>query len=103
MGAINSAVAASPETVSILLTYGPLGIILAWFMLRAEQKLERIPQELRTLGHRLDGLTRALLADVISRDEGDHKAKDIAQKMLSEIEARESSPRPPVGGFFGRD
>jgi len=90
MGAMNSAVAASPETVSVLLTYGPLGIILGWFMLRAEQKLEKIPAELRTLGHRLDGLTRALLADVISRDTGNHKAKEIAQKMLTEIENNKS-------------
>ncbi len=86
LAVVEQLTAAAPE--SLLLTYGPLGIILGWFMWRAESKMDKIPAELRTLGHRLDGLTRALLADVISRENTHNpKAREIAQNMLADMDA----------------
>lgn len=65
-----------------LVIYGPMGGMIAWFMLRAERSL-------RTLSHRIDGMTRALLVDVISRDTAGVHAKNSARQMLAEIEAKD--------------
>ena len=47
---------------SILFAYGPMGVMLAWFMLRGEKLIK----EVRDFGHKIDGLRLALLANTIS-------------------------------------
>jgi hypothetical protein len=75
-------VAADPS--SLLLAYGPMGAILAWFMLRGE----KLVGEIRGLSHRIDGLTRALLMDLVSRDSVGVQTKAQARAEIAKIEAR---------------
>ncbi len=67
-----------------LLTYGPLGIILAWFMLRAEKGFAKIGD----LAHRIDGLTKALLVDMVDRDSAGPHVKQYARETIAKIDAR---------------
>ena len=68
--------------LNVLVVYGPMGVMLAWFMLRFEKMMS-------TLSHRFDGLTRAMLVDVLSRENVGHSTKKTAQEMLSKIAARD--------------
>lgn len=67
-----------------LYTYGPMGIMLGWFMWRNE----RLIPEIRTLSHRIDGLTKALLMDMISRDTSGPHTIQQAREALAKIAAR---------------
>lgn len=68
-----------------------MGIIICWFMFRGEAVLK----EIRSLSNRIDGLTKAMLVDVLSRDNsGAHtQTRSIAQEMLSKIQARDDKVR----------
>jgi len=68
-----------------LYTYGPMGIVLGWFMWRAEKIFSKISD----LGHRIDGLTKAMLMDLISRDNIGPHTKQLAREALAKIEARD--------------
>jgi membrane protein implicated in regulation of membrane protease activity len=94
---IASAVGLGPEAsaVSALAIYGPMGIMLIWFAWRAEQKSDKVAEHLNKLGHRIEGMTRAMLADVISRDTSGPEAKRIAQQMLTKIESSDDK-RPSL-------
>lgn len=74
---------------TVLLTYGPLGAICAWFMFRAE----KVTGELRTLAHRIDGLTRALLVDMTERDTCGINVKRYAREEIAKIEARNTEKK----------
>jgi len=54
--------AQTSEAHSVLFAYGPMGIMLGWFMLRGEKLIK----EVRDFGHKIDGLRLALLANTIS-------------------------------------
>lgn len=73
----------------LLVAYGPLGIICAWFMWRNEKLIT----EIRTLSHRIDGMTRAMLAETLGRENTTPGARKVAQDMLNRIESRESKGR----------
>ena len=75
---------------SPLFREGTLGVMLAWFMFRFEKWSDRTVKELRTLSHRQDGLTKALLITELSRDTIGEHGKKAAQEMIAKIEARES-------------
>jgi hypothetical protein len=79
-------VAVSSSGYNALVIYGPMGIMLAWFAWRAENRLDDIVSSVRKLGHRIDGVTRAMLVEVVSRPDGNHKSKQIAQDLLEDIE-----------------
>jgi hypothetical protein len=83
-----------PQTAlfNSLVIYGPMGLMLIYFMFRGEKFSENVVKELRTLAHRIDGLTRAMLVDTVSRDSTGPHAKQKAQEMLNAIEAR-NTPR----------
>jgi len=68
----------------MLLTYGPLGAICAWFMLRGE----KVVAEIRSLSHRIDGLTRALLVDMAERDNIGPRTRDYCHNEIAKIDAR---------------
>lgn len=74
----------SAEQGGVLLTYGPMGVVLAWFMWRGE----KLSGEIRSLAHRIDGLTRALLMDLVNRDSAGPATKAAAQAEITKIEAR---------------
>lgn len=67
--------------------YGLAGLVIAWFMYFTE----KLRVELKGLAHRIDGLTRALLMDLMSRDTTGPHAKAMASEELRRLEAR--SPR----------
>lgn len=67
-----------------LYTYGPMGVILGWFMWRGE----KLAGEVRSLAHRIDGLTRALLVDMMNRDSTGPAARRYAEEALAKISAR---------------
>lgn len=78
--------------LSEMAKFGLLGVVLGWFMFKFDrttrETAREIVQEIRTLAHRIDGMTRAMLVDVISRDNCGPHAKQEAQKMLANIESR---------------
>lgn len=77
---VNEMAGANP----VLFTYGPMGVILAWFMWRGEKFI----CELKVLSHRMDGLTRAQLMDLVNRDSCGPQTKKVAEEMLAKIAAR---------------
>ena len=72
------------EHSSVLLTYGPMGIILAWFMWRGE----RMTDKLADLAHRIDGLTKALLVDMVERESSGDATKRFARDAIARIDSR---------------
>lgn len=69
---------------SLLYSYGPLGIICGWLMWRDERR----GNESRSLGHRIDGLTKALLVDMTGRDSCGVATKKYANEAIAAIDAR---------------
>lgn len=63
------------DGVSGLYAYGPMGAVLAWFMFRSERAMNR-------LSHKIDGMTRAILVDTLSRDNCGPATRKLAQQML---------------------
>lgn len=67
-----------------LASMGIAGVVIGWMM----WFFEKLRQEIKGLAHRIDGLTRAMLMDLISRDSVGPHAKQQARAALSQIEAR---------------
>jgi hypothetical protein len=74
----------------LLYTYGPMGIVLGWFMLRGEKLIV----EIRSLSSRIDSLTRALLVDTIDRDTCGEHAKQFARDSIAQIDSRDTHKHP---------
>lgn len=68
-----------------LAQYGLLGIVLGYFMYQGT----KLAGEIRSLAHRIDGMTKALLMDLISRDSVGPHAREEAQRAIAKIQARE--------------
>ena len=69
---------------SMLIQYGGLGCVLVWFMVRGE----RVFSKLSDLSHRIDGLTKALLVDMIEKDHTSISVKKYAKETIARIDAR---------------
>lgn len=67
-----------------LTSFGLAGIVIAWLF----WFFDKLRGEIKMLAHRIDGMTRALLIDIISRDGIGVHAKVMAQQELEKIEAR---------------
>ena len=87
--------AQTAENYSGLLTYGPLGVITAWLMYRDEKRAMQLREvELRQIEkmsdmmHRIDGLTRAMLMDMLNRDKLAPAVKEYARQAIAKIDAR---------------
>lgn len=76
----------NPEATiaSILLAYGPLGIMVLWFMWRNEAQIKALNQ----LSHRIDGMSQVQLIDVISRESTGPYARKAAEDLLTKIASR---------------
>lgn len=81
---------------SVLTVYGPLALITAWLLLKAEKKFDKIAdamstghgqviEEIRNLSHRIHGMSKAMLIDVISREDAGDAAKRKAQELLDKM------------------
>ena len=79
---------------SAIVIYGPMGAMLAWFMLRVEKLIGRV----EVLAALIDGLTKAMLLDVVSREGIGIHTKEVARDMLGEIEARSKTRTGQRGG-----
>lgn len=88
-----------------LFAYGPLGIMCAFLMYLSNKKLDsmttEVVTELRVLGHRINGITRAMLADVAARETTGDALKVLVQDELHKLETeyevadmRKRSKRP---------
>lgn len=88
------------DNPSALYAYGPLGIITCWLMYRDERRAIQIREnEVREAGHRedvmhrIDGLTKALLVDLVERETATQHAKDFAREAIARIDARGNSKK----------
>ena len=79
----------------LLYTYGPLGIFTCWLMWRDEKRAAQIKRNedrtydmQRDVMHRIDGLTKALLVDLIERETSGHETKRYAADAIQKIDAR---------------
>lgn len=72
-----------PE-VSILYAYGPMGVILSWFMLRGEKLAARVTKELTEM-------RETLLLDIMSRDTVSDFVRETVQSKLNAIQAGRKS------------
>lgn len=68
----------------LLYVYGPMGVFCGWLMWRDEKRAG----DQRSLSHRIDGLTRALLVDMTERDSCGPHAKRYAREEIAKIDAR---------------
>lgn len=78
-----------------LYSYGALGIICAWLMWRDEKRAKDLREadgerstEMRSLAHRIDGLTKALLVDITERESCGLHTKRYAKEEIAKIDAR---------------
>lgn len=76
------------DAAPVLLTYGPLGVMVCWFMLKGDQFVTKFGTQIADLAHRVDGLTKALLMDMLERDSSGHNTKRIASEAIAKIDAR---------------
>lgn len=67
---------------------GSTGVVLGWFMFRAERIGGSVIRELRAMNHRYDGVQRAMLISELNRDNCHPAARRAAQEMLDQIESR---------------
>ncbi len=72
------------ENQAALTVYGPMGIMLAWFMWRGE----KVAGKLADLAHRIDGLTKALLLEMIDRDSLGAGTQKYIHETIAKIDAR---------------
>ena len=72
------------DAAPALTVFGPMGLMLAWFALRAE----KVFTKLADLAHRIDGLTKALLVDMIEREHTGSAVKTYAKEQIARIDAR---------------
>lgn len=85
MSTILAVIAQVANEHPMLYVYGPMGIMLAWFM----HQTKDIPKDIKTLAHRIDGLTRALLVDMTERESCGHRVKEFAREEIAKITARQ--------------
>lgn len=83
MAAVIAQVAADTQPLA---QYGLLGAVLAWFMFHGS----KLAGEIRSLAHRIDGLTKAMLMDMVNRDNVGFHTKQAARDSIARIEAREA-------------
>lgn len=84
-----------PGNPTALYIYGPLGIVCGFFMLLTvalvksmrEESVES-RKEIKTLSHRIDGLTRQLMMEMVERGAVGAKTMDYIRAAIAKIDAR---------------
>ncbi len=89
---IISQISATAETV--MFAYGPMGVMLAWFMVRGEKLIKEVRaskddviKELQDYGHKIDGLRLALLANTISNVNSSESLRRFCDAEMSRIDS----------------
>lgn len=73
---------ADVNPMTLLVAYGPMGIMLGWFMWRFETMIKAF----RGLSHQIEGMTKAMLVDVMSRPSTTAPIRQAAGDMLADME-----------------
>ena len=68
--------------ITSLYTYGPMGLVLGWFMLRGE----KVIIEIRSLRQCIEGLTRAILVEFVTRDDVGEHVKTYARSEIERMD-----------------
>lgn len=68
-----------------LLAYGPMGVIMLWFMSRFEVLIK----EVRNYGHKIDGLRLALLAQAAASETANPNVRRLAEEEMARIRAKD--------------
>lgn len=83
------------QEMPALYTYGPLGVVCGWLMWRDEKRAsenrareQNASSDYRFLGHRIDGLTKAMLVDMTERESCGMHTKRYARDEIAKIDAR---------------
>ena len=78
-----------------LYAYGPMGVILAWFLLRFEAFLKESRQarteiiaEFHRYGHKIDGLRIALLTNTVDNPGASDNLRDFCRTEIARIEGQ---------------
>lgn len=74
----------SESPLALLTVYGPMGVMLGWFMFRFERWMTK-------LNHKIDGLTRAMLITELGRENAAPHARELAKDMLDKIMSQDDS------------
>lgn len=72
------------DNASLLLAYGPLGVICGWFMLR----FEVLVKEIRGYGHKIDGFRLALLATAATSEAASPSVRTLCNEEIARIKAQ---------------
>ena len=85
------------EGTPALYTYGPLGIITCWLMYRDEMRAKQVTKMEAQMSemhvdamHRIDGLAKALLMDMVERESAGDHVREYATEAIRKIDAREA-------------
>ena len=100
MSVVAQTFAQMAQDVAPIAQYGLLGTVLGWFMYMAtkmpaaiaeasEKATDRMIAEIKPLSHRMDGFSKALLIDVISRDNCRPSVQDLARQEIAKIDSRQ--------------
>lgn len=81
---------ADVNPTTLLVAYGPMGVMLAWFMWRFEAMIKAF----RGLSHQIEGMSKALLVDIMSRPATSGPTRQVAADMLADMERRGGSRSP---------
>lgn len=68
-----------------LAKYGLLGAVLAWFMVRNEKSQDRVVVHLEKLEHKMSGLSRTMLIEILSREGLSERAKRACHTELQRV------------------
>lgn len=71
------------QSPAALFAYGPMGIMLGWFLLR----FEKMVTEVRGMRHGFRGLESALLLEVSTRPDCPIIVKNYAKKQMAKLDA----------------
>ena len=82
--------------ITALTSYGFPGFVCCWFMWYGQKLMKEhrdswkeTNAEIKILSHRMDGMTRAMLVDALSRESTGPATYKVAQDMLSKINVRD--------------
>ncbi len=85
-----SAIAAQIETYEPFMRYGLLGVIIGWVLLKVDKRLDSIEKAIQGNSHKITGLNRVLLLEMLSRDN-----LSIQTKVLAREELAKAGGQPP--------
>ncbi len=77
--------AAQIQDFEPFVTWGLAGIIILWFLWRVDGRLMALEKAINHNSHKLTGITRAMLIELLSREESSVAAKAAAREELAKF------------------